>query len=92
MRTIKLFATLRDFVGAKDITVPFDGGGTARDLIQAIRQVNPALGDKIADQDGQLSGLVHIFVEGRNIDWLQGLDTVIADTDDVFLIPPVAGG
>jgi MoaD family protein len=92
MRTIKLFATLRDFVGAKEITVPFESGGTARDLIGAIRQVNPALGDKIADTDGQLSGLVHIFVEGRNIEWLQGLDTVIADTDEVFMIPPVAGG
>jgi MoaD family protein len=92
MRTIKLFATLRDFVGAKDITVPFESGGTARDLIRAIGQINPALGDKIADKDGQLSGLVHIFVEGRNIEWLQGLDTVIADTDEVFMIPPVAGG
>lgn len=92
MRTIKLFATLRDFVGAKEITVPFEGGGTVRDLIQAIRQVNPALGDKIAESDGQLTGLVHIFVEGRNIEWLQGLDTVIADKDDLFMIPPVAGG
>ncbi len=92
MRTIKLFATLRDFVGAREITVPFEAGGTARDLIEAVRQVNPALGDKIADRDGQLSGLVHIFVEGRNINWLQGLDTVIAETDEVFMIPPVAGG
>lgn len=92
MRTIKLFATLRDFVGAKEITVPFEAGGTARDLLQAIRQVNPALGDKIADNNGQLSGLVHIFVEGRNIDWLQGLDTVITEADEVFMIPPVAGG
>lgn len=92
MRTIRLFATLRDFVGAREITVPFEAGGTARDLVEAIQRVNPALGEKIVDPDGQLSGLVHIFVEGRNIDWLQGLDTVIDDTAEVFMVPPVAGG
>ena len=92
MRTITLFATLRDFVGAKEITVPFESGGTARDLIRAIQQANPALGDKIADRDGQLTGLVHIFVDGRNIEWLQGLDTVIRDQNELFMIPPVAGG
>ncbi len=91
MRAIKLFATLRDVAGAKEISVPFDTG-TVRDLIAAIRQVNPTLGDKILDGDGQLSGLVQIFVDGRHIDWLQGLDTPVSDQNDLFLVPPIAGG
>jgi MoaD family protein len=91
MKHLKLFATLRDVVGAPTITVAFEQG-TVRDLIGAIRQAHPALADQIVDGRGEMTGLVHIFVEGRNIDWLQHLDTHIAATDDVFLIPPVAGG
>ena len=70
----------------------YDSLKGVRELIAGIRQVNPALGEKIAASDGQLSGLVHIFVDGRNIDWLQGLDTVVTDQNDLFMIPPVAGG
>ncbi len=39
-----------------------------------------------------LTGQVHILVNGRNIMWLQGLDTPISEADNVVLIPPVAGG
>ena len=74
MRTIKLFATLRDFVGAREISVQAENNGTVRDLLTAIHAVNPKLADKILNERGQLSGAVHIFVNGRNIEWLQGLD------------------
>ncbi len=91
MKRLKLFATLRDLVGAPAITVPFEEG-TVRELVQAIHAEHPVLAEKILDGDGQLTGLVHIFVEGRNIEWLQGLDTRIKPGDELFLIPPVAGG
>ena len=92
MRTIKLLATLRDLAGTREITVPFENGGTVRELLHAVHEVSPELGDKILDQNGQLTGLVHVFVHGRNIDWLQGLDTVVSEADELMLIPPVAGG
>lgn len=91
MRTIKLIANLRDIAGAREIDVPFENGGTVRDLIRAIESVCPPLAEKIF-RDGQLTGLVHVFVQGRNVEWLNGLDTVIEDTEDLMLIPPVAGG
>ncbi len=91
-KTIKLFATLRDIAGAKEITVPLENGMTARDLVRAVTAAHPELGSKILNEDGELSGLVHIFVDGRNIEWLNGLDTVISEDTDLVLIPPVAGG
>lgn len=91
MRRIKLFATLRDLVGSAAIDVPFEEG-TITDLIACIRDRYPVLAAQIVDGQGELTGLVHIFVEGRNIDWLQGMDTHVRVSDDLFLIPPVAGG
>ncbi|MBN1563032.1 MAG: MoaD family protein [Anaerolineae bacterium] len=92
MKTIRLFATVRDVVGSKKLQVPFNGGGTVRDLIEVIRGESPALAAKLLDEHGELSTLVHIYVRGRNVEWLDGLDTVIADKDEVFIVPPIAGG
>lgn len=92
MKTLKLFATLRDVVGAKEISVPFEEGQTVRDLMQAINDKHPVLGEQILTDDGQLTGLVQVLVRGRNISWLQGLDTSVSRDDVVILLPPSAGG
>lgn len=92
MINVKLFATLRDIAGEKAIDVPFEYGGTARDLVAAIEQVNPPLGREILDANGELTGTVHILVHGRNIVWLDDLDTVIEEGQDIDLVPPTAGG
>ncbi len=91
-KSLKLYSILRDAVGAKEVVIPFEGIHTVRDMIRVIGTVNPTLGAKIIGQDGELTGLVHILVHGRNIIWLQGLDTVVSDKDEVILIPPTAGG
>ena len=91
-KSLKLYSTLRDAVGAKELTIPFQNVHTVRDMIQVIGTMNPTLGAKIVNGDGELTGLVHILVHGRNIMWLQGLDTVVSDKDEIVLLPPSAGG
>ncbi len=91
-KRVKLYSILRDAVGAKELVIPFENIHTVRDMIRVIGAVNPTLGAKIIGQDGELTGLVHILVHGRNIMWLQGLDTLVSDKDEVVLIPPTAGG
>ncbi len=91
-KTLKLSSILRDAVGAKELVIPSEDIHTVRDMIGVIATVNPTLDAKIIGQDGELTGLVHILVHGRNIIWLQGLDTVVSDKDEVVLIPPTAGG
>jgi molybdopterin synthase sulfur carrier subunit len=92
MASIKLFATLRDIAGAKVLEVSFENVSIARDLTGQICRVSPPLCDQLLTEEGELTGQVHILVNGRNIMWLQGLDTPISEADNVVLIPPVAGG
>lgn len=92
MKKLKLFATLRDLAGTKEISVPFADGQTVRQLVQDIRDACPELGDYMVDEHGELNGLVHILVHGRHVQWLDGMDTTIKETDIVTLIPPTAGG
>jgi len=92
MKPIKLFATLRDIANTKELLVPFTPGQTVRQLTQDIATACPPLGEKMLTPDGELSGLVHILVHGRNVQWLQGLETTIQADDLLTLIPPSAGG
>ncbi len=92
MKTIKLFANVSDIVGSRRLSVPFEDGGTVRDLIDSIREVSPALSAKLLDENGVLSPVIHIYVGGRNVEWIGGLEAVIHDRDDVFIVPPMAGG
>lgn len=91
-KTIKLFATLRDLTGVKQIEVPFRDGQTVRELIHSVRRVSPPLAEKMVNERGELTGLVHVLVDGRNVEWLDGLDTLIQDGDTLVFLPPAAGG
>ena len=92
MKTIRLFAILRELAGAREVTIPFSDGQTVREMLRAIAEIHPALGAKMLTPEGEMTGLVHVLVHGRNIMWLDGLDTVVHDTDNFDLLPPSAGG
>jgi molybdopterin converting factor small subunit len=42
--------------------------------------------------DGKLKTGIAILVNGRNINFLQGLNTSLVPGDKVTIIPPAAGG
>ena len=91
-KTLKLFATLRDLAGTKEVSIAFQDGQTVRQLVSTIQTAVPQVGELMLNEDGTLSDAVQIFVHGRNVIWLNGLDTTIRDEDIITLIPPSAGG
>jgi molybdopterin synthase sulfur carrier subunit len=91
-KAVRLAATLRAAARAKEIDVPLTSGATVRDLLQAIEQTTPALAEKLLDANLQLQPGIQVLMNGRNIEWLQGLDTPVTESDDMMLLPPLAGG
>ena len=49
------------------------------------------LRDRIA-QDGGLRRFVNVYIGGEDIRFLDGLDSEVADGDEVTILPAVAGG
>ncbi len=92
MKTIKLLAMLRNVAGAKELTVPLEDDCTVRDMLQAVGHACPPLGEKIIDEHGELSGGVQVMVNGRNVNWLAGLETKIGGDDELCILPMVGGG
>ena len=89
---VSFHATLRPIVGGKIVEVPFAPGDTVRDLMVAMVDRWPELAEHVYDEDGRLSRRVAIFVDGRNVRWLEGEETGIEPGQKVAIFPPVAGG
>jgi molybdopterin converting factor subunit 1 len=76
---VRLFASLRERLGASELTRDLRPDATAGDLLAALRAEFPALAG---------SGSVAIAVNAEYVDRHHAL----ADGDEVALIPPVSGG
>lgn len=89
---IRVYATLRDLIGAREITLDLDGETPIRQVLQRLTEAYPALGEKFWDAQGNPTGFVRVLVNGRLLEYLDGMDTLVKDTDEISLFPPVGGG
>ena len=87
---MKVFATLRSLVGAKEVEV--DATGTVGNVLEKLTGEYPALKERILDDDGNLQSYMNILINGRSIRFLDGLDTPIKEDDQFAIFPPVGGG
>ena len=62
----------------------------AATLDQALRQLPVA--DLLLDESGELRRLVNVYVDGKDVRELEGLNTPVAEAGEVRVIAAVAGG
>jgi len=88
--TVKVFGGLRESFQGGTQTVDLLAQSTIGDLLQALGAHAPQLACKL--QSGLEAGYLNVLVNGRNVYFLHGLDTILNDTDSVAFLPPVGGG
>ncbi|MBE0408633.1 MAG: MoaD/ThiS family protein [Anaerolineales bacterium] len=90
---VNFYATLRDIVGQKCIDFPLNGGNTVRDLMDQMVARFPELERQLLDEQGELLGHVHLFINGRDLPYLEGgMDTELSEEDKISVFPAVGGG
>jgi molybdopterin synthase sulfur carrier subunit len=89
---VRVFATLRALVGASEVAVDVRPGDTVRRLLGQLAMSYPALGERMLDTDGSLTSSVIVLLNGRNIKFLDGLDSNVEEHDRLAVFPPVGGG
>ena len=89
---VRLYATLRAAAGRTHLSLQLDAPISARALIALLVSKAPELHGLILGEDGELREFVNVFVEGRSIRDLEGLDTWVRPRDKVAIFPAVAGG
>ena len=89
---IRLYATLRDLIGTRQVDVQMEDVETVRMVLHHLVQQFPQLHEVIWQPDGSLAGYVAVILNGRDIRHLNGIETSVSDEDTLDIFPPVGGG
>lgn len=88
---VKVFANLRDICGGVTTEVKPDGSRVI-DVLEKMVEMFPDIEKEIFTPERELKEFVHVYINGRNIVHLQGLESEVSESDQFALFPPVAGG
>lgn len=67
-------------------------GGSIREVVDALVARHPVLGSQLLTEDGDLNRFVNVYVNGQDVRYLAGLETPVEPSDEVRLLPAMAGG
>lgn len=85
---IILFANLRELAGTKEIVLE---GRTIRDILGSLCKKFPGFED-LFFEDRQIRPYINIFLNGKDINTFEGLESLLAENDEIAIFPPVSGG
>jgi MoaD family protein len=90
MSTVRLPSVLRAQAnGEKAVEVE---GATIGAAVQALVGRHPALAQQLLTPEGELHRFVNVYLNGRDVRYLAGLETPVGDRDEIRLLPAIAGG
>jgi MoaD family protein len=90
---VNFYATLRDIIGSKTLEIEVPPGATIGQLLDDIIRRYPRIKSELFDETGKLYSHVHVFVNGRDVPYLENvLDTPLDPSDTINIFPAVGGG
>ena len=90
MATVRIPTPLRKLTGgAEEVNA---GGKNVGELIGELEKKYPGLKERICDDNGQVRKFVNIFANDEDIRFLKNLDTPVKDSDEISIVPAIAGG
>lgn len=88
--SITIPTPLRSLTGGQD-TVCAEGTTVAA-LLDALDTAHPGIKARVLDENGQLRRFVNLYVNGEDVRFLQGLETPVKESDELSIVPAIAGG
>jgi molybdopterin synthase sulfur carrier subunit len=81
---------LRKLTG--ELEVVQAAGATIAEVLHSLDQAFPGLKERICDDAGQVRRFVNVFVNDEDIRFLEESATPVKDTDEISIVPAIAGG
>jgi molybdopterin synthase sulfur carrier subunit len=75
--------------GAKTVSAE---GSTVGEVLEALAREYPGLSGQVVDDDGSLHKFVNVYLNDDDVRYLSSLDTPVKDSDEISILPAVAGG
>lgn len=88
---VMAFASIREKLGWREKEISFDGTEVG-DLLKAIKTTDGRSLYEILCENEELKPNYLILLNGREIEYLNGLKTKIRDGDTIQVFPPAGGG
>ena len=96
MITVKIHTILeiKKIIGQREVEVSLPPGSTLNALLsKMVSTWGEALGRYLFDpQTSELFTHIRVMVNGQDIGFLDGLETVLNAGDEILVLPPVGGG
>ena len=90
MPTIRIPMPLRKLTG--DVDVVDSTAATLGDAVDRLEADYPGIKERICDEAGEIRRFVNIYVNGEDVRFLSNLSTALKASDEVSIVPAVAGG
>ena len=90
MANVRIPTPLRKLTN--DLEVVSAAGATVGELLESLDKAFPGLRERICDEEGNVRRFVNIFVNDEDIRFLEERATPVKDTDEVSIVPAIAGG
>ena len=89
MATVRIPTPLRTLTGGEDQVQA--AGDTVKDVIETLEKNHPGIRERLLDDNG-VRRFVNIYVGDDDIRFLDGLGTKLKTTDEISIVPAIAGG
>ena len=66
--------------------------GSLRELIEDLERRHPGAKARLCDAEGKLRRFLNVYVNEADVRSLKGLDTPVGESDEVSIVPAIAGG
>jgi molybdopterin synthase sulfur carrier subunit len=90
MASIRIPTPLRKLTNEVDI-VTIDAT-TLADAFDRLEADFPGMKERLVGDDGEIRRFVNVYVNGEDVRFLDNLNTALKPSDEVSIVPAVAGG
>lgn len=90
MATVRIPTPLRTLTAGKEEVDAH--GATIGEVLADLDKSFPGIKARICDDGGNVRRFVNIFANDEDIRFLSNLDTPVTESDEVSIIPAIAGG
>jgi molybdopterin synthase sulfur carrier subunit len=75
-----------------DVDIVTVDAATLSDAVDKLEGSFPGIKERICDESGEIRRFVNIYINGEDVRFLDSLGTKLAASDEVSIVPAVAGG
>lgn len=80
--------------GQKELLSQFSGAErvSVRQVMLSVKSAHPEIFQRWCDADGHLRETLNVFINGEHIRYRSGLESVLAEGDEIYIVPLITGG